>query len=277
MSLLAVSLVAVALALPLGIRAQPADFIVGVLTWDSILPLARYSAGKWINDWPGPEEDEARFPALHEVPMSWLGQAVPRTWSVWFARGGSTSVTVSATKRYGGCESPVALQLSAAPPLPPNAIDGMHPGVATFPSRPAERIRLLAERTVSDALRLEIVRAARRLGDRSASTKWLFSTGRVYYFENRVKRIGASKWPMTGQGWVHRSDTGAFRVVHITRTGCENEDGSLPCLIPIGAFRFGDHEVWVMEHPTGETGAFELWQVTRDAATMVLSINHGGC
>lgn len=111
--------------------AAPASFAVAVTEGDTLLPIARYDAGRWLNTWPEPEEDSKEVPALADVPAAWLGGPVPAEWTLWFAVGGSTRVRIAGTERSGGCVVSPKLKVQDPPEPPAGSFDTIHAGLAT--------------------------------------------------------------------------------------------------------------------------------------------------
>src|SRR5207344_1730067 len=63
--------------------ATPRALVVAVDEGGTLLPVARYAAGRWLNTWPEPDEDSKPVPALADVPRAWLGRVVPSEWTLW--------------------------------------------------------------------------------------------------------------------------------------------------------------------------------------------------
>jgi hypothetical protein len=276
-----------ALASALPVQDKPAPFILGVFTGDAIMPIGRYTGTRWLNSWPGAEDDEVRVPALKDVPIAWLGQRVPRQWTVWFTTGKTAVVHVTGTQRYGGCVSPPALSLAERLAPPPEVFDQQHPGVALNTAQRIEPLSRLSAGAEWDAITPVAIAAAARIGSRASSLRWLYRAGRVadapmYFFETgEVKSNEPAGSMMVVRGWVVQGQVGprASPVsVGASLVVCGNEQGDvLSCLIPVGMLRLGARAVWLLEYPVGETHTFELWDVGTTDARRLLIADGGGC
>jgi catechol 2,3-dioxygenase-like lactoylglutathione lyase family enzyme len=129
--------------------ANPASFAVAVTEGDTLLPIARYGAGGWLNTWPEPEEDSKEVPALADVPVAWLGGPVPPEWNLVFAIGGSTPVQIAGTERTGGCVVSPKLKMRNPPVPPAGSFDEIHAGLATTNGGVVAAVRQIVSRAGS--------------------------------------------------------------------------------------------------------------------------------
>jgi hypothetical protein len=118
----------------------------------TLLPVARYATGRWLNTWPEPEEDSKPVPALADVPRAWLGRAVPSTWTLWPTGGGPTRVTITGIERSGGCVVSPKLTLPERRFPPESAFDQVHPGLATTDDGDVRAIEMVAGRSMEAPL-----------------------------------------------------------------------------------------------------------------------------
>jgi hypothetical protein len=125
---------------------------VAVDEGETLLPLARYSAGRWLNTWPEPEEDSKPVPALADVPRAWLGRPVPSEWTLWPTGGGTTRVQITGTARTGGCVVSPKLTLPERRFPPAGAFDQVHPGLATTEGGVVRAIEMVAGRSMPTPL-----------------------------------------------------------------------------------------------------------------------------
>jgi hypothetical protein len=128
--------------------AAPPAFVVAVDEGGTLLPLARYGAGRWLNTWPEPEEDSKPVPALADVPRAWLGRPVPSEWTLWPTGGGPTRVTITGTARSGGCVVSPKLTLPEERFPPAGAFDQVHPGLATTEGGVVRAVEMVAGRSM---------------------------------------------------------------------------------------------------------------------------------
>jgi len=129
--------------------AQPASFAVAVHENETLLPLARYEQGRWLNTWPEPDEDSKPVPALKDIPVAWLGRPIPSEWTLWLVGGGTSPVRVTGTDRSGGCVVSPKLTLSETRFPPEGSFDQVHPGLATTDAAAVDGIEMLVGRSRS--------------------------------------------------------------------------------------------------------------------------------
>lgn len=132
--------------------AAPPAFVVAVDEGGTLLPVARYAAGRWLNTWPEPEEDSKPVPSLADVPRAWLGRAVPTAWTLWPTGGGATRVQIAGTERSGGCVVSPKLTLPEQRFPPEGAFDRVHPGLATTEGGVVRAIEMMTGRSMGTPL-----------------------------------------------------------------------------------------------------------------------------
>jgi hypothetical protein len=132
--------------------ASASAFVVAVDEGGTLLPVARYEAGRWLNTWPEPDEDSKPVPALADVPPAWLGRPVPSEWTLWPTGGGQTRVTITGTARSGGCVVSPKLTLPERRFPPDGAFDQVHPGLATTEGGAVRAIEMVAGRPMKAPL-----------------------------------------------------------------------------------------------------------------------------
>lgn len=240
-------------ARPAGAQAPtaPAAFVVAVSEGETLLPLARFEGGRWLNTWPEPEEDSKPVPALADVPAGWLGRPVPIDWTLWFTGGGTVPVQIARTARSGGCVVSPKLTLRN-PQEPPNgAFDVVHPGLATTDGAAVGTVHLVTRRTASGPRTTDSVLMRRlqplvqslfaaheggaldrvrdsngnpaatvtpqQLAAISPTIDWVYRArrpeGTVLYFEASKRTTPSTLHPVTVHGWARLDASG--RVVPI--------------------------------------------------------------
>ncbi len=302
--------------------AAPAAFVVAVSEGETLLPLARFEGGRWLNTWPEPEEDSRPVPALADVPAAWLGRPVPLDWTLWFTGGGTVPLQIAGTARSGGCV--VSPKLTIRNPQEPRdgAFDVVHPGLATTDGAAVGTVHLVTRRTAPgprstdpllmrrlqplvqslfaahqrgalDRFRDSDGRPAAKVTPRqleaiSPTIDWVYRArragGTVLYFEASKRTTPTATERMTVRGWL-RLDTsgGAVSIGVEAHLGLDEEPPSEDPLtnvsdqIPLGIIRSGEHDVWIMELPAGESTDFALDEIGATSARRVMRINAGGC
>lgn len=289
-------------------------FVVAVSEGAWLFPVARYDGQGWLNTWPEPEEDGVPVPRLAEIPRAWLGGPVPTAWTLWFSTGGSVGVRVVGVERSGGCFASPKLTLEAVPPAPADLYDVMHAGLATTAGVPVEAVRRLSrgdrewiqlrsqieqvfssnERSAvnnyypgSDGQMRERLSAERMAGI-PITIEWLYRTtaggAPTYYFEaaklalvdERPVKIGVSGWlvPEVGGQLAPIRMRGQLSWIEELP---KNEISDVSAEIPLGILRVNGRMVWVVEAPTGETGSFDVYDVSVTGARLLVSADAGGC
>lgn len=264
-------------------QSKATSFILAVYSGDNLLPIARYTGARWLNTWPGADDDDVKVPALKNIPADWLGRRVPQQWTVWFTTGKTATVHIKGTQRYGGCVSPPALSVAEELAPPAGTFDEQHPGVAVDTAQPVEPISRLSGGAEWDAIRPVAMAAAERIGGRASELRWLYRAGAsprspTYFFETGEVKSDESGTSMVVHGWILRNPGGLLTAVGADLFGCGNEEKDvLSCLIPIGAVRIGGRTIWLLEYPLGETDTFELWDVGSTNPRRILTADAGGC
>jgi hypothetical protein len=263
--------------------ASEENFLVAILTPGAILPIAAFAKGEWTAVWTDSYGDiDAPLPGVADVPVGWLGQPIPEHWTAWRNPSGEESLRVNGLERQG-CEGPAYILVTPTRFAPRGAVDTMHIGLATAPARRTLGIARDSTAQPPASVRAAITRAVLSLGGISPVLQWLIrpvgSDRNVRFFETRERGLGSLKHPGIGivEGWLQLNGA-HVKILDAQFEGCGNEEmATLPCIIPIGVIPFDDHEVWVMERPTGETNSFQMWRVDDHSARPILGFDAGGC
>jgi hypothetical protein len=286
-------------------------YVVAVYDGTTLLPVARYEGGRWLNTWPEPEDDSVPVPSLDQVPKQWLGRPVPTEWTLWFTTGGSAPLTVTGTERSGGCVVSPKLSIQHAPEEPRDLFDIVHPGVGTTDRVPVEALRRMRP---SDAqwrqlqARIEALFKAnegRALHDWSdygdvrqrpyaadvtrvkITVDWLYrgvgTSSDTYYFEaNKRMQDSGSVLRIGVSGWLRYDRARGLLSVGVTarpawdEAGPKSEISNVSDRIPLGILRTGAKTIWIMEVPSGESGRFVLYEVGQEARELLVT-DAGGC
>lgn len=303
------------------IRPQPDSkptasdsFLVAVVEGDELLPLARHRNGRWQRVWPEAAEEDVPVPGLDDVPVGWLGEAVPRSWIVWLPGYDRREAKVAAVTRPNrGCGAQPRLVLTAS--TGPDADSTKYGLAATAPievsrlsrlreSDPAWAavhafaVRWLDERRDIDfdARASDFDEVDRREVQRLASTDlpttmaplYRLSSGDevTYYFE-AFRQVAVSWGAIEHRvyGWLRAGRGGTSLQPLDVASGVGEghaphpDDHDYYKLIrdPAGVFRIGNRNLWVMFEAPGEGMWFRLYDVSRQDVRLLVESAGEGC
>lgn len=307
------AIAATLLAITMGQAVAPAQrdtrqALLAVSEGTSLLPIARHTGAGWINTWPEPADLDVPVPPLEGIPATWLGERVPRRWTLSFTTGGTTPLDIARSERSGGCIVSPRLVV-AAPPTPPAQFDMVHVGLAVAGRpMPVDAIRPMTAEdadwpAVESAVRALVALHARRIIDAYAdealrarltpgrvaaaavTLDWAFAPARVarpvaiaFEASKHFAEPDQNVYRAIVAGWLVRQDDGAFVAHDVTEHFSSDPDAAdLPQLVPLGIVRPEGRDVWVQEAHPGEVTTFRLLEVTRGGVRTVLTIDAGGC
>src|SRR5215470_7105254 len=85
--------------------ANSSSFVVGMADRDTrggyIEPVVRFDGSKWVNTWPEAAEMNVPATPLDQIPVAWLGEPVPREWTLRSSAGESLAARIVSTQRGG--------------------------------------------------------------------------------------------------------------------------------------------------------------------------------
>src|SRR5215470_13851865 len=93
--------------------AESSSFVVGIADRDTkggyIEPVVRFDGSKWVNTWPEAAEMNVPATPLDQIPVAWLGEPVPREWTLRSSAGESLAARIVSTQRGGSCSGRIQL------------------------------------------------------------------------------------------------------------------------------------------------------------------------
>jgi len=286
----------------------PRPFVLAFSGWNGALQiLGRFTGTTWINTWPAPAETDVSVPPLSQVPTLWLGQPVPRNWTLWMRDGLKVPVAVAGTRRGagdgGGCTQPLVLALNLPQGTPPGLLDG---GLAVDTDQPVEEFESLSsatlrflrfepliretfsahERQVIDQSGQESAAELRARMDRiPIRVEALFMPVRydiaplIYYFvaTKRVEDDHGSTRGIVISGWIRTSSEKQGTAFGVSGHAFSGDAHPGDGLRPLGVLRVASRVFWVMGAPGYESTAFHIYEVTAAGINLVLTVDGGGC
>jgi hypothetical protein len=276
-----------------------APFVVGVWSYDSLIPFADFDGKRWRGSWPEPLDTSdsgpqvtPTIPRLSRIPSTWWGSSqFEPTWEL-VERGGqrrAIQITGTTLASYGSsCTANVGLQTN----LPDEAYS--HHLLATNAPGVIQQVRELKPgagdwRTISGVLPdlyrrydspvqpiLNDVRPDLTALKASPSLEVAFmsshSSGQFAYFQSRrvrMDRPGDSSLA----GWLwRRSPTSPWQAV-TAQIVARNDDYGIGTFTPLGFVSEGSLLFWLGI----ESNSLAIIDVRRAGVRTVLSIGMGLC
>jgi hypothetical protein len=282
-------------------------FIVAVADGTTLLPVARFTGSRWVNTWPPPGDEDDPVPALADIPTAWLGQPVPRAWTLSTGDGRRLPLRVVGTSRErGACRAAVKLTLEGA---------RVPEGVALNTDQVVTPIGVLGrgspEWQMLEPAVVGVFRASqqqlvddrlRRLGNDSDSARILrplLSPDRlanapvtidhlyrerdepVLYFEGHIV-AAADFWQLQGfmvGGWLTQDTAGRWRPSHLTGSFITEESGGLGSELqhPLAVLRLDDKVFWVSEIFGYEASGFVIDEIMPTGIRQMIATTLEGC
>ena len=298
---------AAAAAAPAGQAREP--LIVAYIASDGeLVPVARYDGTSWRNTWPEPIEDDAPLPVrtVGAIPMAWLGQPVPLTWTAWSQTGQQRHVTVTGVDRDGACVQAITLATSSKPDAPadglafnrPTKVDAIVELEQSSPQWEVLRRGMVPHfRTAITNTALpppgreqgEIGAKVLALGraDNSAAesvaVSAVFQDPRFPVFFIGAHRVfgeipsGTDYDALSYEGWFTRDRAGALTAVSASVAAFSTAEGKLPRYTPIGILRLGMGSIWVMSEWGKESQTIVLFEISAKGVRKLTSADISGC
>ena len=305
--LVATLLSAAAVAMPAG-QTEPPLIVAYIADAGELVPVARFDGKTWRNTWPEPIELDAPLPVreLREIPLAWLGQPVPLTWTTWPRPTGSPqTVRVTGVDRDGACVQAITLTTS-----PRNM-----PAEGLAFSRPTTVTAIIESSPESDRLRRDVVphfKDALRPPGTPASGAERRETGQqvlalasaddefaaehvdlhtllqdpvahVFFIEAWRQYPGIPSDThddaLSYRGWFRREAGGGGRLIPIAAslTTFSTAEGKLPRYTPIGILRMRAGAIWVMAEWGIESQTIVLFEVSGRGVRTLTSADISGC
>ena len=273
-----------------------------------LVPVARFDGKTWRNTWPEPIELDAPLPVreLREIPLAWLGQRVPLTWTTWpRPTGSSQTVRVTGVDRDGACVQAITLTTSPRNmPAEGLAFNRPTPVTAIIESSPeSDRLRRDVVPHFKDALRPpgtpasgaerretgQQVLALASADDEFAAEHVDLHTllqdpvAHVFFIEAWRQYPGIPSDThddaLSYRGWFRREAGGGGRLIPIAAslTTFSTAEGKLPRYTPIGILRTRAGAIWVMAEWGIESQTIVLFEVSGRGVRTLTSADISGC
>jgi hypothetical protein len=281
--------------------ANSSSFVVGIAVQYSgsayIEPVVRFDGSKWLNTWPEAADMNVPVTPLDQIPDAWLGEPVPREWTLRSSAGESVVARIVGTQRGGACNGRIQLTVDTRTA---SLMKSMRPYIAVDRSVSLGVIRDVTksdagwatvvpvilkafaehERLVFD----EDVQLRRRLSpealaNRPVTIPFLVGPGgplSFLYFE-ATKRLAQREDGVAVTGWLRRDSKGRWTATDVKSRGLGGDGNPVPGLVPLATMNINGRQFWFMDERGYEGAAFELMEMTSDGLKSVLNVGRGGC
>ncbi|HEY2906183.1 MAG TPA: hypothetical protein VGJ29_09805 [Vicinamibacterales bacterium] len=290
------------------IAADPRAFTVGVLRRDGVvIPIAAFDGKRWEAVWPDPQSDPEVPIDLRNVPKKWWGPAGPfDAWQALTAAPAPVTLHVRQPDLVPAhCLRQVGLRTDYRPAEPPPPFDERpYPkdGIAVAPPRQVDRIEILGARSPEWTEFLPLVdqgfnKIENGLGgpDESSikrelrkATKptieaiyaygsdprvYVVEAAREYWSEPKINECLAVAF---GHVWLVR-EHGVVKPLKSTVDvqGCDRPNARY--MLPFGVIEAGGHLFWIAQFAGWDVESYEVIEIGRDNATLVVGRFGGAC
>jgi hypothetical protein len=273
-----------------------ADFMSGLRI------VGRYDGAKWVNTWPQPAESDVPVPPLAKVPEAWLGQPVPRNWTLWLFEGTKMPVTIDATRRGlgvgGACFQALELVMKLPPDVPPMLL---RDGIAVNADQPIEDFEEFNPADQQWIAFEPFVRGAARPLANQAIARWRvdadlrsrvgaeplrltalhrprrYDVEPLVYFFTATQQVAVQggSWGVRVSGWVTGDVVRPQGSFGLTASAFEDYLGSSQK--PAAVIRVPGHVFWLMRTYGPESQGFSIYEITDRSARELLATWAGGC
>lgn len=291
------------------IAADPRAFTVGVLRRDGVvIPFAAFDGKHWEAVWPDPQPDPEVPIDLRNVPKKWWGPAGPfDAWQALTTAPAPLALHVRQPDLVPAqCLRQVGLRTDYRPAQPPPPFDERpYPkdGLAVAPPRQVHRIDILGARSpewtefvpfVANAFeKIEdglggvdeppaIKRELRRLSTPTIEAIYAYGSdpriyvveaAREYWSEPKINQCLAVAF---GHVWLVR-EHGVVKQLKATvdEQSCDRPNARY--MLPFGVIEEAGHLFWIVQFAGWDAESYEVIEIGRGNATVVVGRFGGAC